>query len=127
MNGVVIEQEQGFEKVVFESVIDTLAGGVCIDPTGQSWTNDIIPAGTLIGIKDPATGLAKPVTISSPGGSATFSPAPLGFLRQSIKASDSNPLGSVVIEGVVRLKALPATYQQSATPLKAALPKITLV
>lgn len=126
MNGVQIEQEQGFEKVVFESVIDTLAGGVCLDVTGVSFTDNIIPAGTLIGVKDPATGLAKVVTITNPGANATFSPTPLGFLYKSIK-KDSNPLGSIIIEGVVRTAALSADAKASVAKIAAALPKITLV
>jgi hypothetical protein len=132
MEGVKKQYEQGFMPEVFESVIDTLAGGVTLDLTGYANPDNIVPAGTLIGKKNTTTGLARVVTIvetpGTGGAPATYSlsEAPQGFLQTTIKA-DANPLASVVIEGVVRKAVLQEDYQVRIALIEAALPKITIV
>lgn len=124
----------GFDKVVFESVIDTLAGGATLDLTDYD-DNDtgVVPAGTIIGRKDPSTGLAKPVTITPgdpeavPPTEATFDPEPFGYVAHTVPAED-NCLVGVVIEGVARIDALPdADAAEAVTELGKAIPKVTLV
>src|SRR5690606_18354157 len=105
----------GFQKLVFENVVDTLPGGVVIDIAGYTAPEDgYIPEGTLIG-KDPATGLGKIVAITPADGEtpASFDPAPIGMLYRSVKAEE-NALGGVVISGTARIKALPDDEQASA-------------
>lgn len=129
MQGVTTTHEGGFEKVVFESIIDTVAGGVCLDPSGlnEKFTDGIVPAGTLVGVKDPVTGLHKVVTVTT-ADPDTYDATPLGFTAHSI-AIDANPIVGVVIEGVVRKDALSTEYKNAVEDLVAngKLPKITFV
>lgn len=127
MNGVQTSQEGSFEKVVFESIIDTVAGGVCLDPTGLSdlFPTGVVPAGTLVGEKDGTTGLSKVVVITS-ASPDTYNVTPLGFTISSIKI-DNNPLVGVAIEGTVRKLALSAAVQTGLDDLKSKLPKFTFV
>ena len=129
MQGVTTTHESGFSKVVFESVIDTVAGGGCIDPTGLSelFPDGIIPAGTLVGKKDGTTGLHKVVTVT-PGSPDSYDVTPLGFTIQDAKI-DNNPLVGIVIEGVVRKAALSTALQNAVADIEAegVLPKITFV
>lgn len=124
MNGVKVAGG-GFQAVVFESVIDTLAGGATIDPSGVTWTNNEIPAGTLVSIKD-ANGICYPVKITNPGASATFDRTPLGFVHATVSVQD-NTLVGIVIEGVVRKDAVSADVKASANAIMAKCPKITMV
>lgn len=125
MNGVKITGG-GFDKVVFESVIDTLAGGATlVDPSGTSVVNEEIPAGTLVSVKD-ADGYVYPIKITNPGGSATFDREPLGLVHATVSA-DANPLVGIVIEGVVRKDAVSADVKASAAAIAAKIPKITFV
>lgn len=129
MQGVTTTHEAGFDKVVFESIIDTVAGGACLDPTGLSelFTDGVVPAGTLVGKKDGTSGLHKVVTVT-PGSPDTYDVVPLGFTAQSVKI-DNNPLVAIVIEGVVRKEALATAYQNAVADIEAegVLPKITFV
>ena len=117
----------GFDKVVFESVIDTLAGGGTLEVTGYSNSDGIIPAGTMVGPKNASTGLHPIVT---PDGDGTLPSTPIGFTHATIPlVSAGNNVAGIVIEGVVRLAALPggAPVAGDITAMKAAMPKITLV
>lgn len=129
MQGTITTHESSFEKVVFESVIDTFAGGVTLDPTGLSdiFTDGIVPAGTLVGKKDATTGLSKVVTVT-PGSPDTYDVVPLGFTHATVKI-DANPIVGVVIEGVVRKDALSTAYKNAVADIEAenVLPKITFV
>ncbi len=103
MQGVTTSIDQGgFEKTVFESVLDTVAGGGCLDPTGLSaiFTDGVVPAGTLVGEKSKTTGLHKVVTISN-ASPDTYDVVPLGFTMHPIKI-DNNPLVGIAIAGTVR-------------------------
>jgi len=129
MQGVKKTAIGSFQKVIFESVIDTFAGGVTLDLDGYTNPDNIVPGGTLIGRKDPVTGLAKIVTIedgAAPEDPKNLSEKPLGYLRTDIPVDD-NPLAAVVIEGVVRRQALPEDYQENIDLIDAALPKMTSV
>ena len=127
MQGTTTTETGSFEKLVFESVIDTYAGGVTLDPTGLSalFTDGKVPAGTLVSYPDATTGLSKAITIT-PGTPDTYDKVPLGLTYATIKI-DNNPLVGVVIEGVVRKKALSAALQTGADDLKSVLPKLTFV
>lgn len=131
MQGTTTSTDQSFEKVVFESVIDTFAGGVCLDPTGLSaaFPDGIVPAGTLVSEKDPTSGLSKVITITN-ASPDTYDKVPLGFTMSSIKI-DNNPLVGVCIEGAVRKGNLTsaggAITSGQVDDLKSKLPKITFV
>jgi hypothetical protein len=131
MQGITTTHEQGFQKVVFESIIDTVAGGGCLDPTGlsQIYTDGVVPAGTLVGVKDASTGLHKVVTITN-GDPDTYDATPLGFTISAVKI-DENPIVGICIEGVVRRESVNAAGEEitagRVTDLKDDLPKITFV
>jgi hypothetical protein len=109
----------GFEKVVWESVAETLPGGIILEITGYTIPADgNIPAGTMIG-KDPATGLGAILTATN------GTVKPLGYTIRTVKA-EVNCLSEVGIGGVIREKALP-TGQGTAGARATALPKITHV
>lgn len=131
MQGHTTTQTGGFEKVVFESVIDTVAGGGCLDPTGLSdiFTDLIVPAGTLVGEKDKTTGLHKVVTITS-ATPDTYDVKPLGFTMTAVKI-DNNPLVGICIEGSARkgllLHGSGVITDAQIDDLKAVLTKMTFV
>lgn len=108
----------GFQKVVFENVVDTLAGGVIlagVDPA--DYPNGVVPEGSLIG-KNLTTG----------AGSVQEEPdaTTIGLLYRDSPVDD-NTFAGVVIEGVARIKALPQSVQDNLAAIKTALPKITFV
>lgn len=115
----------GFDPAVFESVIDTLAGGATLDVSGVSFTDGVVPAGTLVSEKD-SNGICYPVKITNPGGSATFDRNPRGFVYGTVSIDD-NTLVGIVIEGVVRKDALAAEVKSSAAAISAKIPKISFV
>jgi hypothetical protein len=109
----------GFEKLVWENVVDTLPGGVIVDITGYTIPADgNIPAGTMLG-KDPATGFG--VILANTTGSIK----PLGYSIRTVKA-EANALLEIGISGTIREKALP-TGQGTAVLRAGALPRITHV
>lgn len=111
----------GFEKVVWENVVDTLPGGVILDITGYTADADgNIPAGTMVG-KDPATGLGKIVTITA----GVYDFTPLGYTIRTHK-SEANALAEVGISGTIREAALPGD-QGTLAERSAAVPRITHV
>jgi hypothetical protein len=109
----------GFEKIVWESVLETLPGGLILDIDGYTIPADgNIPAGTLVG-KDPATGLG--IILEDTTGDVL----PQGYTIRTVKA-EVNCLSEVGISGTIREKALPAG--QSTLALRSAtLPRITHV
>lgn len=136
MQGVTTSFDQGgFEKTIFESVIDTVAGGACLDPTGLStlFADGVVPAGTLVGEKDATTGLHKVVSITN-GSPDTYDVVPLGFTMHPVKI-DNNTLVGICIEGVVRKGLVWAGVSGTGTiitnaqidDLKDNLPKITFI
>jgi hypothetical protein len=127
MANSVITEAGSLDIVVFESVIDTFAGGGCLEVTGYTNSNNIIPAGTMVGAKDPTTGL-HPI-VGFPG-TGTFTAPPFGFTHATIPlVTAGNNWAGIVIEGVVRKAALPAGAPNATdlAALKTALPKITMV
>lgn len=105
MNSVTLV-EGGFDKTVFESVKDTLAGGVTIDLTDFANADDIVPAGTLVGRKDPTTGIAPVIKVQKSGSATAFSAPPLGLTIATVPVTENTIVG-LVIDGVARKAALP--------------------
>lgn len=114
----------GFDPVVFESVIDTLAGGTTLDVTGYTNTDGIIPAGTPVTAKNGTTGLSSIVTASG----ATLTGTAIGYVHHTIRlvAGGNNHVG-VVLGGVARGAALPAAYSGALATLRTAVPKVNIV
>lgn len=108
----------GFEKLVWENVVDTLPGGIILDIAGYTPVDGNVPAGTMVG-KDPATGIGKILTATN------GTVKPLGYTIRTVKA-EQNCLSEVGISGTIREKALP-TGQGTAADRAAALPRITHV
>ena len=119
MDGVKKQREQSFEPIVFESVIDTIAGGGTIDTTGYTNADNLILAGLPVSPKDPDTGLHK---IVKPADVAT-SPI-LGYVHKTVTIS-SNSLVSIVISGTLRTAMLQSGY--TAATLSAKTPKVVFV
>ena len=113
----------GFKKVVFESIVDVLAGGAHIDPSSASAfvATGVIPAGTLISEKNGSTGYHSVVAIGTSLGST-----PLGFLAEDLELDDM-PLANVVLAGTVRVGALPTAEATGITLIKAALKRFSYV
>ena len=113
----------GFQKLVFENVLDTLPGGVNMDFTGYTvGVNGYMPEGTCIG-RVIATGIGK--VIADPAAPGTGIEV-LGLSYRDTKVEVNSFVG-VVISGTARKKALPANEQTKLAALKTALPRITLV
>jgi len=96
----------GFDKLVFESVKDTLAGGATLDLSDFANADGIVPAGTLVGYRDGSTGIAPVVKVQKSGSATAFSVPPLGLTIAPVPITD-NTLVGVVLQGVARKKALP--------------------
>ncbi len=122
MNSLVKELG-GFDKVIFESVIDTLAGGATLDITGYTNAEGIIPAGTMVGIKNATTGLHPIVTVAA---GAFTGGNPIGLVHATIKlVTPGNNHVGVVIEGTYRPAALPAVPNAaSITAMATAMPNL---
>lgn len=121
LQGVKRSGTQGFNKVVFENVIDTLPGGMTLDVAKADYPDGFVPEGSMVG-RDPATGIGKVLT------AVNGTIKPLGLTHRDSEVSDGNTYANgVVISGTVRIKALPAALQAIVEQLKAALPRITFV
>jgi hypothetical protein len=112
----IVTNAGGFEKVIFESVLDTYAGGVGIDPSGYTNSDNIIPAGSIVGKPDPTTGLSRIIPISTTSGDFTNA---LGLVRKDV-VLDANPFVAVVIDGTARQAALGWTDAQRTAVLTGA-------
>jgi len=122
----IVTNAGGFSKVIFESVLDTYAGGVGIDPSGFSNSDNIIPAGSIVSKPDSVTGLSKIIPISTT--SSDFANA-LGLVQVDV-VLDTNPFVSVVIDGTARQAALGWSDAQKTAVLAGAVQgfkKITIV
>ncbi len=121
LQGVKRSGTQGFNKVVFENVIDTLPGGMTLDVVKADYPDGFVPEGSMVG-RDSATGIGKVLT------AVDGAIKPLGLTHRDSEVSDGNTYANgVVISGTVRIKALPAALQAIVEQLKAALPRITFV
>lgn len=123
MKGIVREGTQGFQKVVYENVLDTLAGGLIMDFTGYSaGVNGYLPEGTCIG-RMTATGLGR--VVLDPAAPI----AGLQILGTSLRDTliEDNAVVGVVLTGTARKKALPANEQSKLAALATALPRISFV
>lgn len=122
MNSVKTENLIGFQKVVWENVNETLAGGASVELNGFTNPDGVIPAGTIVSVKDKGTGTHKLV----PDASALPAEGVIGITTQTV-AIDDIPLVSVGIGGAVRVAALSANYQTNIAAIRAAFPKITFI
>lgn len=123
MKGIVREGTQGFQKVVYENVLDTLAGGLIMDFTGYSaGVNGYMPEGTCLG-RMTATGLGR--VVIDPAAPI----AGLQILGTSLRDTyiEDNAVVGVVLTGTARKKALPANEQSKLAALATALPRISFV
>lgn len=123
MKGIVREGTQGFQKVVYENVLDTLAGGLTMDFTGYSaGVNGYMPEGTCLG-RMTATGLGR--VVLDPAAPI----AGLQILGTSLRDTliEDNAVVGVVLTGTARKKALPANEQSKLAALATALPRISFV
>jgi hypothetical protein len=114
----------GFDKVIFESVIDTLAGGASLDTTGYTNTDNIIPAGTMVGPKNASTGLHTIVTVDGAG--AFTGGNPIGMVHATVPfVSGGNNVVGVVIEGTYRPAALTSVPNATAiAAMKTQMPNL---
>jgi len=123
LKGIIREGAQGFQKVVYENVVDTLPGGVVMDWTGYSAGVDgYMPEGTCIG-RMTATGVGR--VVADPAAPI----AGLKILGTSHRdvLIEPNAVAGVVLSGTARLKALPANEKSKAAALATALPRISFV
>lgn len=122
MKGIVREGTQGFQKVVYENVVDTLAGGLIMDWTGYSAVDGYMPEGTCLG-RMTATGLGR--VVADPAAPIAGLQI-LGTSYRAVKVEDNAEVG-VVLSGTARRKALPANEQSKIAVLATALPRISFV
>lgn len=122
---------QGFQKVVFENVVDTLPGGLILDVKKEDFPTGYVPAGTLVG-RD-SNGVGK-VVKTIPGNSEAVPPTkattdikPIGRIyRDSEVCEGGNTYANgLVISGTARVKALPDST--TALEIEELTPRITLV
>jgi hypothetical protein len=118
LKGIVRTGQQGFKKVVWENVVDTLPGGLVLDIDPADYPDGYVPEGTMVG-KDPATGFGKALTVTN------GSVKPLGYTLGASPAEANCTVG-VGISGTIREAALP-TGQGTASARATALPRITHV
>ncbi|CDS94500.1 hypothetical protein MUK51_11015 [Sphingobacterium faecium] len=113
---------QGFQKVVFENVIDTLPAGLMLEVAKANYPDGYVPEGSLVG-RDPATGIGKVLT------AVDGAIKPIGFTHRASEVVDGGNTNAngVVISGTVRIKALPAALQAIIEDLRTALPRFTFV
>lgn len=133
LQGVKRTGTQGFQKVVFENVVDTLPGGLILDVDKTDYPDGFVPEGTLVG-RDEATGKGQVVTVTpgdpgaEPPTETAFSLRPIGLTHRASEVSEGNTYANgVVISGTVRIKALPIALQAIVDDLHTALPRITFV
>lgn len=123
----------GFQKVVFESEVEFLAGGAYIDPLSATFLQvagetKVIPAGSLVGVKD-ADGVHEIIEVTAGAGAgdpATFSGEILGFVHRDILLDDM-PQASVLLSGTVRKEALPEPYLLLVDEIAKKMPRFTFV
>lgn len=121
LQGVKRTGTQGFQKVVFENVVDTLPGGLVLDVDKADYPDGYVPEGSLVG-KNATTGVGEVLSVT---GGAT---KPIGLTHRASEVSDGNTYANgVVISGTVRIKALPTALQAIVADLRTALPRITFV
>ncbi|MBE8712544.1 hypothetical protein [Sphingobacterium hungaricum] len=113
---------QGFQKVVFENVIDTLPGGLMLEVAKADYPDGYVPEGSLVG-RDPATGIGEVLAVTD------GAIKPIGLTHRASEVTDGGNTfaNGVVISGTVRIKALPTALQAIAEDLATALPRITFV
>ncbi|QEL01569.1 hypothetical protein FKG96_12380 [Olivibacter sp. LS-1] len=122
LQGIKRTGSQGFNKLVFENVVDTLPGGLILDVQKSDYPDGFVPEGSMVGI-DSTTGLGKVLT------AVDGSVKPLGLTHRASEVSDGGNTfaNGVVLSGTARIKALPQALQDIIEDIKEALPRITFV
>ncbi|TCV17122.1 hypothetical protein EDC17_101139 [Sphingobacterium alimentarium] len=122
LKGVKRSGTQGFQKVVFENVVDTLPGGLILDVDKTDYPDGYVPEGSLVG-RDAATGVGEVLSVTD------GAIKPIGLTHRPSEVSDGGNTyaNGVVISGTVRIKALPTALQAIVNDLRTALPRITFV
>jgi hypothetical protein len=123
MEGVKQRREQDFEPVVYESVIDVVAGGGTIDVAGYVNADGLILAGLPVSPKN-GSGLHTIVSAADIAADVNGDVKILGYVHKTV-AIDANPLVGIVIEGVVRKAMLGLGYD--ADTLSVRTPKVTFI
>lgn len=122
LRGIKRTGTQGFQKVVFENVVDTLPGGLILDVDKADYPNGYVPEGSLVG-RNAASGVGE--VLAATDGAIK----PIGLTHRASEVSDGGNTyaNGVVISGTVRIKALPTALQAIVDDLRTALPRITFV
>lgn len=131
LQGVKRTGSQGFQKVVWENVVDTLPGGLVIDVKKEDFPTGYVPAGTLVG-RD-ANGVGKVVkttagdSAAEPPTKATTDIKPIGrtYRDSEVFEGGNTNANGVVISGTARIKALPDS--DTALEIEGLTPRISLV
>ncbi|MGQ1935586.1 hypothetical protein ACT8O7_08050 [Ornithobacterium rhinotracheale] len=110
--------------VVFDKVGDTIPTGVHVDITDAKarFSDGVIPAGTLL-VKGSGDGKVKVLNEALSASNVTKDKA-VGLTIYDIEIDDY-PLVSAVVEGIVRIEALPDKEKTGLKFIKDALPRIT--
>lgn len=115
----------GFEKVVWENIVDTLPGGLNLDAStlvAGDYPDGVIPEGTPVA-KNLTTGLGKVIKNAD-----LETESPIGYTNQTVKyQAGVNIFVGVGISGTYRIKAAPADVSANAAAFAAKLPRITHV
>lgn len=123
MNNVKETASYGSQKVVWENVVDILAGGVHVsNATTTLFPDSVIPAGTLVSEKQ-SDGTHKVVTVTA-GNPATFDFEPLGMTHFDI-ALDDMPYPAIVLSGTFRKEAAPENVSENWADISPKIPRIT--
>lgn len=107
------------EIVVFDKVLATYPGGVNIDNVDAKsrFADGIIPAGTLV---VNAAGVFKVLKVALTDANTAGA---VGLVRQDIVIEDFT-LSAVVIDGIVRIDALPAAEKTGIAFIQSKLPNL---
>jgi len=122
LTGVKRTGTQGFQKVVFENVVDTLPGGLILDVDKADYPDGYVPEGSLVG-RNATTGIGEVLAATD----GVIKPIGLTHRASEISDGGNTYANGVVISGTVRIKALPTALQAIVDSLRTALPRITFV
>lgn len=116
----------GYQKVIWDSILDTYEGGVTLTNTGDG--TDYIPAGTPVSVPDATTGLSTIVTASGSdsGGGATMSGTVMGYTQSDV-LKDKNPMVGVVLAGTMRKASAVSNVNSYPLSFMKATPRVQIL